>query len=74
MESLSKSYVNAHGLNLKIAFAESLVLLLHPIGKVTLTLFTGYGESETPHRVHKQKQITQNGPKRLKSSTLRLGR
>jgi hypothetical protein len=40
MESLSKSYVNAHGLNLKIAFAESLVLLLHPIGKVTLTLFT----------------------------------
>ena len=34
MESLSKSYVNAHGLRLKIAFAETLILLLHPIGKV----------------------------------------
>ena len=34
MESLSKSFVNAHGPNLKIAFAETLLLLLHPIGKV----------------------------------------
>jgi len=34
MESLSKCYVNAHGPNLKIAFAETLVMLLHPIGKV----------------------------------------
>ncbi|KAF8962300.1 cell morphogenesis N-terminal-domain-containing protein [Flammula alnicola] len=32
MESLSKSYGNAHG-QLKIAFAETLIMLLHPIGK-----------------------------------------
>ncbi|KDR72526.1 hypothetical protein GALMADRAFT_142849 [Galerina marginata CBS 339.88] len=32
MESLSKSYANAHG-HLKIAFAETLIMLLHPIGK-----------------------------------------
>ena len=34
MESLSKSYANAHG-HLKIAFAETLIMLLHPIGKVS---------------------------------------
>ncbi|KAF9525743.1 cell morphogenesis N-terminal-domain-containing protein [Crepidotus variabilis] len=33
IESLSKSFANAHGVNLKLAFAETLVLLLHPIGK-----------------------------------------
>ncbi|EAU81493.2 hypothetical protein CC1G_05323 [Coprinopsis cinerea okayama7 len=33
MEVLSKTYVNAHGARLKTAFAEILVLLLHPIGK-----------------------------------------
>ncbi|KAF6757763.1 cell morphogenesis N-terminal-domain-containing protein [Ephemerocybe angulata] len=33
MESLSKTYVNTHGLRLKVAFAEILVSLLHPIGK-----------------------------------------
>lgn len=34
LESFSKSFVNAHGLRLKTAFAETLVHLLHPIGKV----------------------------------------
>ena len=33
MESFSKSFENAHGLRLKSAFAETLVALLHPIGK-----------------------------------------
>ncbi|KAJ7046983.1 cell morphogenesis N-terminal-domain-containing protein [Mycena alexandri] len=33
LESLSKSFVRAHGLRLKTAFAETLVKLLHPIGK-----------------------------------------
>ncbi|TFK41667.1 cell morphogenesis N-terminal-domain-containing protein [Crucibulum laeve] len=33
LESLSKSYINAHGLRLKIAFAETLTQILHPIGK-----------------------------------------
>ncbi|KAJ3514095.1 hypothetical protein NLJ89_g2574 [Agrocybe chaxingu] len=33
LESLSKSYANAHGPNLKMAFAETLITLLHPIGK-----------------------------------------
>lgn len=35
MESLSKCFENAHGYRLKIAFAETLVQLLHPIGKVS---------------------------------------
>ncbi|QRV82182.1 cell morphogenesis protein PAG1 [Ceratobasidium sp. AG-Ba] len=33
MESLSKSFAHAHGTRLKIAFAQSLVQILHPIGK-----------------------------------------
>ncbi|KAJ7599265.1 cell morphogenesis N-terminal-domain-containing protein [Mycena floridula] len=33
LESLSKSFANAHGFRLKSAFAETLVHLLHPIGK-----------------------------------------
>ncbi|KAJ7219440.1 cell morphogenesis N-terminal-domain-containing protein [Mycena pura] len=33
LESLSKSFVQAHGFRLKTAFAETLVRLLHPIGK-----------------------------------------
>ncbi|KAF7323164.1 hypothetical protein HMN09_00096800 [Mycena chlorophos] len=33
LESLSKSFVQAHGFRLKIAFADSLVKLLHPISK-----------------------------------------
>ncbi|KAJ7273302.1 cell morphogenesis N-terminal-domain-containing protein [Mycena rebaudengoi] len=33
LESLSKSFAQAHGLRLKTAFAETLVKLLHPIGK-----------------------------------------
>jgi hypothetical protein len=36
MESLSKSFEHAHGLRLKTAFAETLVHLLHPIGKVSI--------------------------------------
>lgn len=34
LESLSKSFGNAHGLRLKSTFAETLVQMLHPIGKV----------------------------------------
>ncbi|CCO32552.1 Protein furry homolog-like AltName: Full=ALL1-fused gene from chromosome 4p12 protein [Rhizoctonia solani AG-1 IB] len=33
METLSKSFANAHGTRLKIAFVKSLVEILHPIGK-----------------------------------------
>jgi len=33
LESLAKAFENAHGLRLKIAFAEALVQMLHPIGK-----------------------------------------
>ncbi|KZT28126.1 hypothetical protein NEOLEDRAFT_1176276 [Neolentinus lepideus HHB14362 ss-1] len=32
-ESLAKSFANAHGFRLKSAFAETLVQILHPIGK-----------------------------------------
>ena len=35
MESFAKVFDKAHGSRLKIAFAETLVQLLHPIGKVT---------------------------------------
>lgn len=34
LESLSKCFAHARGQRLKIAFAEILVQLLHPIGKV----------------------------------------
>ena len=34
MESLSKSFENAHGSRLKIAFAETLVHLMYSIAKV----------------------------------------
>lgn len=39
MESLSKTYVNTHGQRLKVAFAETLLSLLHPIGKVRIVSF-----------------------------------
>lgn len=38
MESLAKTYVNTHGLRLKCAFAEILISLLHPIGKVSIEI------------------------------------
>lgn len=34
MASLAKVYENAHGNRLKTIFAETLVQILHPIGKV----------------------------------------
>ena len=34
LERLSKSFENAHGLRLKNTFAETIVQMLHPIGKV----------------------------------------
>jgi len=34
MEDIAKAYQNAHGVPLKIAFTQSLMSLLHPIGKV----------------------------------------
>jgi hypothetical protein len=39
MESLSKSFGNAHGLRLKTTFSETLLQLLHPIGKVNTIRF-----------------------------------
>ena len=36
LASLSKSFENAHGNRLKTIFAETLVQILHPIGKVWL--------------------------------------
>ena len=41
MESLSKTYVNTHGQRLKAAFAETLLSLLHPIGKVRAVFISG---------------------------------
>lgn len=38
MESLAKSFEKAHGQKLKSAFAETLTQLLHPIGKVSITV------------------------------------
>lgn len=40
MESLSVAFANAHGQRLKIAFAETLVKVLHPIGKVSSSNLT----------------------------------
>jgi hypothetical protein len=34
LESLSKSFENAHGVRFKSVFAETLVEILHPTGKV----------------------------------------
>lgn len=39
MESLSKCFESAHGFRLKLTFAETLVRLLHPIGKVNMPAF-----------------------------------
>ena len=36
MESLSKVFENAHGLRLKTTFAETLLQVMHPIGKVSV--------------------------------------
>lgn len=38
MESLSKAFMQAHGFRLKTAFAEMLIHILHPIGKVGIPL------------------------------------
>ena len=37
LDSLSKSFDQAHGVRLKTVFAETLVHVLHPIGKVCFT-------------------------------------
>lgn len=34
LESFSKSFAHAHGFRLKSAFADTLIQLIHPIGKV----------------------------------------
>lgn len=48
----SQAFANAHGQRLKIAFAESLVQLLHPIGKVSGSSFPedAYLTLGRPHR------------------------
>lgn len=38
MEVLAKTFLNVHGARLKTAFAEMLISLLHPIGKVSSLL------------------------------------
>ena len=37
MESLSKVFENAHGLRLKTTFAETLLQVMHPISKLSVT-------------------------------------
>lgn len=37
LDTLSKSFANAHGTRFKIAFNETLTQLLHSVGKVTVT-------------------------------------
>lgn len=34
MEALAKCFENAHGFRFKVAFAETLVHLMHPVAKV----------------------------------------
>lgn len=36
MDRLAKCYLNVHGSRLRLAFAEALTQLLHPIGRVRL--------------------------------------
>jgi Cell morphogenesis N-terminal len=38
MEVLAKTFLNVHGARLKTAFAEMLISLMHPIGKVSCLL------------------------------------
>ena len=70
MESLSKSFANAHGPTLKISFAETLILLLHPIGKARdyLRNRLKIPFSRSFGRPLKQKPIILNGEKRLRLS------
>ena len=50
IESLSKFFENAHGFRLKTVFAETLVQLLHPIGKARL-FYIGFAmHSQAFHR------------------------
>lgn len=64
METLSKSFANAHGTRLKIAFAKSLVEILHPIGKVWLLYLYIVPETESVwFRQLKRKLTTPDGRK-----------
>jgi Cell morphogenesis N-terminal len=38
MEALAKAFENAHGFRFKLSFAETLVLLLHPVAQVLSVL------------------------------------
>ncbi|KAI0076513.1 hypothetical protein K474DRAFT_1622759 [Panus rudis PR-1116 ss-1] len=44
LESLSKSFGNAHGNRLKSVFAETLVHMLHPIAKAITISYSSFGE------------------------------
>jgi hypothetical protein len=66
MESLSKSFEHAHGLRLKTAFAETLVHLLHPIGKVSILLLLPQTQSNH-HRSTKTAQAEVNHPQWAKA-------
>jgi hypothetical protein len=65
LESLSKSFVQAHGFRLKTAFAETLVKLLHPIGKVRVLFFKPNIDPHPFYRPPRQKRTTRSGLKRL---------
>jgi hypothetical protein len=69
LELLSKSFVNAHGLRLKIAFAETFLHLLHQIGKVSTDQFSqSQSQFIISKRLLKLRSITPNGGNQLKSS------
>lgn len=46
MESLSKAFMQAHGFRLKTAFAETLIHILHPIGKVCSSSYPAFCASD----------------------------
>ena len=71
LESLSKCYANAHGPALKIAFAKTLILLLHPIGKARNCCHNRLKVPSSPSfgRPLKQRPIIPNGEKQLRLST-----
>lgn len=68
MESLSKIFENAHGLRLKTTFAETLLQILHPIGKVKSLSDDENHANIFSSRQRKQKLITLCGQRQSKSS------
>jgi len=63
MEDIAKAYQNAHGVPLKVAFTQSLMSLLHPIGKVSRLLFDLWPASHLFVRLHRQRSTILSGNK-----------